>query len=180
MLKMSLRKIRGSIQVYPENWINVIETNCYAYALGLDIKENDICKYAYRPGSISVNRKLFVYKDEKEEMLYLKYLSYDSFVDKLENDLDCLNLEYREVNPSEPIDSDEWKIAFLTRKDGCRIRDFHFLRQNSDGIWTQKKGYYCGIDSVDCMGKTVKNPAYGYWQSFEYGKCYVLKKSGKV
>ncbi len=176
MLKMSLRKIRGSIQVYPENWINVMETNCYAYALGLDIKENDICKYAYRPGTISVNRKLFVYKDEKEEMLHSKYLSYDSFIDKLESDLECLNLEYREAGLGEPIDSDEWKIALLTRKDDDRIRDFHFIRQNSDGIWTQKKDYYCGIDTVDCVDETVKYPAYGHWKSFEYGKCYVLKK----
>ena len=53
MLKMSLNEIRGKIQMYPENWINMHTTNCYAYALGLDIRQSDICDYAYQPGTIS-------------------------------------------------------------------------------------------------------------------------------
>lgn len=32
MLKMSLNEIRGKIQMYPENWVNMYSTNCYAYA----------------------------------------------------------------------------------------------------------------------------------------------------
>lgn len=28
MLKMSLNEIRGKIQMYPENWVNMYSTNC--------------------------------------------------------------------------------------------------------------------------------------------------------
>ena len=27
--------------MYPENWVNMYSTNCYAYALGLDIRQSD-------------------------------------------------------------------------------------------------------------------------------------------
>ena len=33
-------------------WHNLSTTNCYAYALGIDISENDIIKRAFQPGVI--------------------------------------------------------------------------------------------------------------------------------
>ena len=52
-LKMSLKVLRSLINVNKEGWDNVLYTNCYAYALGLDVPQYEICECAYAPGVMS-------------------------------------------------------------------------------------------------------------------------------
>ena len=85
MLKMSLNEIKGKIQMYPENWVNMYSTNCYAYALGLDVRENDICIGAYNPGIIS----------ETSSLNGTEYFEYEALINGIAGDLKALDIEYR-------------------------------------------------------------------------------------
>ena len=123
MLKMSLNEIRGKIQMYPENWVNMYSTNCYAYALGLDIRQSDICDYAYQPGTISETTNIFK----------SKYFSYDMLIKGIESDLELLQIAYRNVEEDEKLALNEWKIALFVDKYHGSLIDFHFLRQMEYG-----------------------------------------------
>ena len=46
-LKMSLLELRNSINLDKKNWKHIFTTNCYAYALGLDVREQNIKDFAY-------------------------------------------------------------------------------------------------------------------------------------
>lgn len=170
MLKMTLNKIRGQIQIYPENWVNLYETNCYAYALGLDIKESQICSRAYQPGNISGTSDLDRFKE---------YFLYSDLIIGLEKDLEALSISYREIEPTEQIKSDEWKIALMVENYNKNIFDgslfnFHFLRTNKNGIWTHKSSYLGPISKKDNLNQIIIDPRECDLFSYEYKKCYAL------
>lgn len=165
MLNMSLNQIRGKIQINPDVWVNMYTTNCYAYALGLDIREADICIGAYQPGRIS-------------ELTYLpntECFEYKTLIEGIENDFDALNIKYREVNHNEKIAYNEWKIALLTEKYHGKLADFHFLRQKQNGIWFHKNGFNGTISKKDYSGRIITDPISSNLNSYTYDKCYALK-----
>lgn len=165
MLKMSLNKIRGNIQVYPENWVNLSTTNCYAYALGLDIKESDICTNAYQPGTIS----------NTSNLTDSEYFSYSDLINGIEGDLNALNIHYREIEPHQQIALYEWKIALLIEKYYGNLLDFHFLRQKENGIWLHKNGFRGSFSKKDYLGKIITDPVTNYFSPYTYAKCYALR-----
>ena len=166
MLNMSLDELRSNIQIYPETWINLHTTNCYAYALGLDIPEYKICNGAYQPGSFSMDVNPLVFEE---------YFDYNTLIKNLENDLKKLGVFYREVEPDELLTTNEWKIALFT--DNCdkeRIIDFHFLRQKIDSSWFHKNGFSGSISKFDRSGKIITDPRKCYLLNYQYKKCYAL------
>ena len=163
MVVLSLNEIKGKIQLHPEVWVHMHTTNCYAYALGLDISENKICLNAYQPGIMS------------KVVDSLSDFSYDLLLRGIESDFDRLDIKHREVLPDEKISDDEWKIALLTEKIDGKLTDFHFLRQFSDGKWFHKYGYYGKICDRDCLDRVILNPVDSEWDSFRYDKCYALR-----
>ena len=44
-------KILNSIH-FDDDRKNMDKVNCYAYALGIDLNEDDICSFAYNPGQM--------------------------------------------------------------------------------------------------------------------------------
>lgn len=172
MLNMSLDKVRDNIQIYPENWINIYTTNCYAYALGLDVPEYAICKGAYQPGSFSI---------DDNPLIYDVYFNYDTLLNNLESDFEKLGLSFREVEPDECLNINEWKIAMFT--DSCdedKIVDFHFLRQKSDGCWFHKNGFSGSISKLDRSGKVIVDPKKCYLLNYKYKKCYALSLKNRI
>lgn len=165
MLKMSLNEIKGKIQIYPENWVNMYSTNCYAYALGLDVRENDICIGAYNPGIISGTSSLNG----------TEYFEYEALINGIAGDLKALDIEYHEVNPMEKIKINEWKIALLTEKYHDKLMDFHFLRQNKSGLWSHKNGFNGIISKKDYLGRIIADPSVSELTPYTYEKCYALK-----
>lgn len=51
-LKINPRDLQKEINITKKDWIYREQTNCYAYALGLDIIEQKICYKAYQVGTI--------------------------------------------------------------------------------------------------------------------------------
>lgn len=165
MLKMSLNEIRGKIQMYPENWVNMYSTNCYAYALGLDIRQSDICDYAYQPGTIS----------ETTNISELKYFSYDMLIKGIESDLKLLQIAYRNVEEDEKLALNEWKIALFVDGYHGSLIDFHFLRQKENGIWLHKNGYQGTISKKDRSDEIIVSPSGAELFPYIYKKCYALR-----
>lgn len=172
VLKMSLNEIKGQIQVYPESWINMKTTNCYAYALGLDIKESDICSGAYQPGAISGKNDL--------SSSYRRFL-YSNLIKCIETDLNSLDILYREINTMDKVELNEWKMAlFVETYHKCDDGDdylsgFHFLRTNQRDIWVHKPDYYTSPRKKDDFNQIITDPKECNLYFYEYKKCYALK-----
>lgn len=171
MLKMSLQEIRGQIQMYPENWKNIYTTNCYAYALGLDLPEDNICKSAYQPGTISGSSNLC----DLSHSFYFKELVYG-----VEEDLKTLNISFRQINPKDIIEENEWKIAlyveiYLEQKKDFLCKDFHFLRTNKNGAWIHKNGWSTSPNKLDDMANKIIDLETCDFFLYQYKKCYALK-----
>ena len=105
--------------------------NCYAYAMRicLDLSEHD---YIW-PGFISKGELENDYTDTKE--CVVQY-----FID----DCESLGLQVHPTTIAERIGPKEYKIAVYI-KEGV---DFHFVRQDIDGRWSEKNGWKEGIKIV--------------------------------
>lgn len=174
MLNMTLNEIKGCIQINPDIWINLATTNCYAYALGLDIRESRICKSAYQPGTISGVYDPTILKEK---------LLYNDLIKNLEEDLSTLDISYRQINLNDKIDSDEWKIALFAETYNenldVLVSDFHFIRANSKGVWTHKQGYFGSPSKKDYSNQIITDPEKCDLCLYEYKKCYALSLNKK-
>ncbi len=169
-LKMSVEEIRNKIDLNNLNWQHETTTNCYAYALGLDVNEDDIRQDAYIPGTIGGSD------------YYLPgfiIFSYEDFLQNLFLDLAFLGIDVREINLDEHLPEDEWKIALCISPWRSSIDDYHFLRQSKSGIWYHKMGWKGLPRNYDCSGKIITNPAKCDLRNQEYKSCYSLKLKKK-
>lgn len=170
-LKMSLQQLRDSINVNKKYWQHILSTNCYAYSLGMDVKESDIKYYSYQPGIMSCARR---YTPAKH------IFSYQELLDYIYSDLEFLGIEFREIDSKEFVSKEEWKIAlftsFLTQEDDVEwLYGFHFLRQHENGIWYHKPGWYRFPTNRDSNFSLIKDPKECFLKGKEYKKCYSLK-----
>ena len=171
--KMSREKIISNIDVYKSYWKNMLTTNCYAYALGLDIPEHKICYNAYQPGIMSTNHSLNI-----EEETF----SYDDLINGINNDFDFLRIEAHEVRSDYKAKEDEWKIALFVSSMILEtqniIDDYHFLKQFPSGNWWHKFGFKGKIINIDDNIEPIRDPIDCQLQGLIYDKtlCLKLKK----
>lgn len=171
-LKMSSEDIRNLISLREQYWEYDFETNCYAFALGLDVPENDIVKNAYQLGVMGV-----ISKDMPISML--KDLSLE---ERMMLDLDFLEIDCCEA---EPCESSSFK--FIYRKNNVIACDhiwtialfndrgsFHFMRKSYDGEWFHKKGYLAGPINFDSDRKIITDPRECNINGCQYVKTYRL------
>lgn len=167
--KISIEQLRKQINTNNVKIKNYKDINCYAYALGLDIKENEIFDGAYEPGAISGANNLLFSRFTYNELLYWLY-----------EDLKLLNIEYCDSYPDELIQNNEWKIAIFTEKLYCLkeneyLRDYHFLRESKSGIWYHKLGWDSQPTNKDSNYKVIKNVEECCIGQYTYKKCLKLK-----
>lgn len=173
----SISDIRQMLNPFKEGWEHVYDTNCYTYALGLDLALTALKMRDFNnPGG-------FIKKD-----LYLPF-TLDDLIANLEGDLAALEIEYKEVYPDHIISDDEWMISLMAIRARSRdfsqiYSDFHFLRQTENGIWSHKKGYRFGPTTLDSLHRKIEDPLKsvvetdGFYSSerYEYIKTYSLRK----
>lgn len=108
--------------------------NCYLYALDAcaDFRK-EYSKYWIAPGFLSRGKKND-YRDTKK-----KVLQY--FIE----DCKILKLNVSKTSLEEKIAEDEYKIAVYVWKD----EDYHFVRQDSNGNWSEKQGWGGEIETVN-------------------------------
>lgn len=122
-----------SLEVNPfrAEWKNIIKTNCYAYALGLDYNYEDLGINGYEPG--------FTY-----DLKLPSNFDGSDLINNVVKDLDNLGIDFRHVNDFYKLKDDEWRIAIYGgyRYSCDMFDDYHFMKQTKDGIWIHKSGYY--------------------------------------
>ena len=119
------------VNPFNKNWKNILTTNCYAYAIGIDVPYNIICTAGYIPGIFS------------DRSILGDIFTYKTFEYNLIKDLETLYISYKEVDPTYIAKDDEWKVSLYLKKSmipKCYI-DFHFLKSIDNGIWESKSGY---------------------------------------
>lgn len=173
-LKLSVEEIKQLISLREEYWEYDFQTNCYAFALGLDIPEYEIIKNAYQLGVIGA----------AERDIPIGELKKMAFEDRLFLDLDALNILHEEINPLEKtifkfnydknkciISTDfYWLIALFSSGE-----DFHFLRKAYDGIWWHKRGFLGHPSNHDSNGVLITDPEQCNISGYKYAKTYKLK-----
>lgn len=129
------RSISGNVfpPKYPDNkWIctSILNgTNCLAYALN--------CTYSPRPQcglydlELDMSKKMSYtsskYKDEELVYYFEKWL--------VENEIEFKRLSsYKNRRPA-----NAYQIVLC---NSIRVRDFHFARQNKNGVWSHKMGWW--------------------------------------
>ena len=169
-LNMSIEEINMRMKFNCRSfWYNLSTTNCYAYALGIDISENDIIKRAFQPGVIGS-----IIFDIRPNLLLRMSLE-----DRIKTDLEALNISFNECSsfdfPFILLEKDykvyQWIVALFLGKSG----HFHFMRKSFDGDWWHKCGYHrerpinCDINS-----KIINDPHDCNIGSYKYIKCLKL------
>lgn len=127
--------------LYNPDDYNDLHFNCYAYALQLCMD----CKDFYIiPGFMSKQI------NGRYEIPYTKEYIIESF----KKDCELLGLQVFQSTISEPINSDEYKIAvYIIENYG-----FHFSRLDNNGKWSEKPGWLNKIKIV----KSVTKNEFGY------------------
>ena len=166
-LKMSCEEIRQAISIKEDDWEYTQDTNCYAFALGLDIKENDIVKNAYQLGVIGfiINN---ISIDELKKMSLKERLLMDLKALKIHCE-DSLESATSDLRVGQKYSDLWWIISLLT--DGKR---FHFMRKSYSGIWYQKWGYLAPVINYDFDRKVIANPSKANLGDYKVVKTYRL------
>lgn len=159
---MELEILKKQIDLSDHEWKNISSTNCYAFSLGLDIPQDEICDSAYYVGHI------YRYFNNVKP----KYMPRDLL---LRYDFTTLDLLYRESSIVEKIAAGEWKIAYFDSIYEC---GFHFFRQTENGIWWHKYDYNYAPTCLDNDNRIITDPTnYNVnLRGLELKKCYILKR----
>lgn len=161
-LKINPRDLKKEINITKKDWLYRGQTNCYAYALGLDIIEQRICRGAYQVGTIGkkyykISDKVF-YSLSIEKRLYL--------------DLEAIGIIYHEIDPTEKINPNSWNISLFSSDV---YYDFHFLRKLPTNNWTHKMGWFEPPKNIDDDNSIIYDPRYCYLHHYKYEKSLNLR-----
>lgn len=144
---------KSLINPFKSEWKYNDETNCYAYALGLDIPVDLINIH----DSIHYNPGYFGGMSLKSPF------TEESLLSCLLSDMDVLDLECFGAEPDDRIGRNSWKVAIfgaVTDKPGV-FKDFHFAKYetvSNPGSWTHKQGFDQAPKNIDSDGMIILDP----------------------
>tara|TARA_B100001287_G_C22667316_1_gene523455 strand:- start:56 stop:1024 length:969 start_codon:yes stop_codon:yes gene_type:complete len=180
----------GSEPIYrPELWdgqLTLIKNNnCYAYALN-ELKLNTHTKRAPRnlakirgvtsEGTLRNNE---VYKPNKDlfNMNAKTEKTCKKFLNDILEDLKPWGGYILKYDPKSQVCETPakgfYRIALvLALDDFGSTRDFHFYRQNRNGFWSHKRGWYTAPIAVDANNQLIMNPHYASrdYKTLNYNK----------
>ncbi len=175
--RLNIEEIKSHICLRKNRtWKYFEDSNCYAYALGLDYPEDGFFLHAYQLGAFAAMQKLGYIPED---------LGFYPYEGRLENDLKTLKIKYTEIEPEADsyyvINKEKgtidyyWSIALF---DGSM--DFHFLRKGFDGKWYHKQGYFLKPIDHDNNDRKILDPRKCNLGNYEYVKTYQLKLTTKT
>lgn len=132
LIRESIKKNRYPINDWKCSYYT--KNNCYGYALGAEYNEinykyfpeNEDEEYIYNLGCISNS---ILAKDSRQ--------AEKNFV----SDMKVLGIDVRKSYLEEEVHDGEWKVVLFFDNSFIDSYDFHFARQNADGMWSHKE--YC-------------------------------------
>lgn len=113
--------------------------NCYTYAFGLPSIKSFIHQFTeieiedVFPFNVGFMNHTPYYLYGRDESTLFHYFLEDCH---------ALNIKVYETDVQSPNVYGGYKIALYVSYCHGIIQDFHFLRQNKDGVWSHKKGYF--------------------------------------
>lgn len=130
--------LRRSIPSYGKDRYSYHKGNCYSYALGLPtpfliwFSMVFNCDYGFsaKPG-FSVDKE------------YYSWRNTEALITGLYQDCDSLGIEVYDSSLEEQNSHGGYKIALYNGN-----ADFHFMRQDDDGLWSHKLGYRAPVKRV--------------------------------
>ena len=112
--------------------------NCYTYALGLPSLSIFIKKYI----ELEIEDVFPFNVGFMNQMPYYIYGNdINSFITFFKRDCESLNIKIFETTKEDKNVHGGYKIAIFYYYDKSS-QDFHFIRQNYDGLWSHKQGYF--------------------------------------
>ena len=129
--------------------------NCYAYALGCDFPDYD------RKNNFVFNLGVLSGKDFDKDINTVIQAQR-----AFEADMRVLGIKCRKSYCDEKLKKNEWKVILFFRISPW-YKDFHFIRQDKDGRWSQKKGLFGSISRIDSYPEEAS--------SYELVGCFALK-----
>jgi hypothetical protein len=167
MSKLLINKdrIKKLINLKTDNWEFSTSTNCYAFALGLDVPYSEISDHAYMVGCFAEDHL-------KSKDIDVCDLDFEhSFLE----DLDFLEISHEEVEPDCIIKDDSLDYNSFLISLFFSHNDFHFLRKNKyDNLWYHKQGYLDLPRNRDSEGMLIRNPKDAFLYDYMYYKTYKL------
>ncbi len=175
IIDLNQENIKKLISLKEKNWENIDTTNCYAFALGLDIPERNLATNIYQLGVFySIMNDVPFYE--------LNMMPYEK---RLLLDLKALGIKYSLSSPNENstcsynfgengIESINyyWLISMF---ENSKTLDFHFLRKSMDGKWWHKEGYEgTRPTKKDKNGNIILDPRDCDLGLYKYKKTYKL------
>ena len=120
---------------------HVKNTNCYGYVFNMWIVSEDDDRFSYL-GWTERDAKPYYIKEEAEEAFLL--------------DMKNLRFKVRKLKNIPKPRTNRINFAFFVGKEGEKLNgDFHFVRQNHDGSWSDKLGFGGEVEKFkDIDGKT--------------------------
>lgn len=135
----------------PEEWEGK-SFNCYAYAMRIFMNLMYV-GYSIEPGFIS--------RGKANGCRYTKKYILDYF----KKDCEALGLQVLPTNLEEDNEN-EYKIAVYVKPG----RDFHFARQDSNGNWSEKNGWWDKIKTLKPEDVTKTYDGYKFIGMFKVSK----------
>lgn len=187
---MKLEKVQQKANFSTLKWRWNRKTNCYAYAVGLDIPDFLISRTIppyYLGYLFTIYKKEF--KTWQEHMDFLSNFFYDK---RIQLDLKTIAIPFEQIDLTDKLRNEfERKIVFFKTvhqkyylyygNHSCQSpipwHSFHFYVQDYDGIWKHKNGYEDAPTSKSRQNKMILNPIddiHTYSDDYEYQSTYRL------
>lgn len=120
--------------------------NCYMYALNIN---SNFIGYRTNPGFLKANEEYI----KKGGVLYY---NKENLIKYFKDDCRELGLQVIETTINEKISDNEYKIVVYLNSIGR----FHFVRRDSNGVWSEKNGW-CG--KIEILKKQdINQTVHGY------------------
>ena len=145
--------------------------NCYTYALGLPSMKSFIRLFVgidyenvfpFNVGFMN-HSPYFLYGRDENTLLHY-------FLE----DCHALNIKAYETDEHGPNVYGGYKIALYVSYCHGDIQDFHFIRQNKDGVWSHKKGYF-NKPQLAFLAPILEN-RYEHFKTFEIVKPIIRER----
>lgn len=153
---MNIEELKHKVEFNPEKWRWNDKTNCYSYALGLDVPDWLISRKIppYYLGYLYIIYETYFNTWQKA----LNFLENYSYNERIELDLKTIDTGFSQIDYNDKLrNANERKIVYFKCKDkyaktelryGKNLarstklwHSFHFYVQDYDGIWKHKNGY---------------------------------------
>lgn len=135
----------------PMEWKDYLDSNCYAYALGLKLDEGFLI------GDF-IGRRV------------TKHTPIDIQIEILCEELEELGFEVLKCDTLDIIPENSFKLYIEWNESN----EYHFIRQDSDGLWSHKASCFFPVRQ-DKFGYLIVDPD-DYFEGKKYGICLQVFK----